>query len=111
MYLYRQRQTLWRMFVKSAMHQWGYKYLAMHMEETARQRTRELVNPAEFAKAQRERKKCGSPVRGTEESDRTASLAPAQTEVRAGAVLPGSRGPEHQAASAVLQLADNTAAT
>jgi hypothetical protein len=57
MYLYRQRQTLWRMFVKSAMHQWGYKYLAMHMEETARQRTRELVNPAEFAKAQRERKR------------------------------------------------------
>jgi hypothetical protein len=44
------------------------------------------------------KKEGGSPVRRTQESDRTASLAPAQTEVRAGAVLPGSRGPEHQAA-------------
>jgi transposase len=34
-----------------------YKYLAIHMDETARQRARELVNTAEFAKAQRERKK------------------------------------------------------
>src|SRR4030088_3589225 len=34
-----------------------YKYLAIHMDETARQRTRELVNTPEFAKAQRERKK------------------------------------------------------
>src|SRR5260370_9101028 len=54
------------------------------------------------------KKKGGSPVRGTQESDRIASLAPAQTEVRAGAVLPGSRGPEHQAASAVPQPTDNT---
>jgi hypothetical protein len=49
-----------------------------------------------------------SPVRGTQESDRIASLARAQTEVRAGAVLPGSRGPEHQAASAVPQPTNNT---
>src|ERR1700682_4841487 len=34
-----------------------YKYLAIHMDETARQRARELVNTPEFAKAQRERKK------------------------------------------------------
>src|SRR5450631_4790731 len=54
------------------------------------------------------KKKGGSPVRGTQESDRIASLAPAQTKVRAGAVLPGSRGPEHQAASAVPQPTDNT---
>jgi hypothetical protein len=32
-------------------------------------------------------------------ADRIASLAPAPTEVRAGALLPGSGGPEHQAAS------------
>ena len=34
-----------------------YKYLAIHRDETARQRARELVNTPEFAKAQRERKK------------------------------------------------------
>ncbi len=37
------------------------------------------------------KKEGGSVVRGTEESDRTASLAPARTEVRARAVLPGGR--------------------
>ncbi len=34
-----------------------YKYLAIHVDETARQRARELANTPEFAKAQRERKK------------------------------------------------------
>jgi transposase len=34
-----------------------YKYLAIHMDETARQRARELVNTPEFAHAQRQRKK------------------------------------------------------
>jgi hypothetical protein len=34
-----------------------YKYLAIHRDEPARQRARELVNTPEFAKAQRERKK------------------------------------------------------
>ena len=34
-----------------------YKYLAIHMDETARQRARGLVHTPEFAKAQRERKK------------------------------------------------------
>ena len=37
-----------------------YKYLAIHMDETARQRTRELVNTPEFAKAQQQRKKVES---------------------------------------------------
>src|SRR5207302_1093203 len=52
--------------------------------------------------------KGGSPVRGTEESDRAAPLATAEIEIREGAVLSGSRGPEHQAASAVPQPTDNT---
>jgi transposase len=34
-----------------------YKYLAIHVHESARQRARELVNTEEFAKAQRQRKK------------------------------------------------------
>src|SRR4051812_16578944 len=54
------------------------------------------------------KKEGGSLVRGTEESDRIAALASAQTEVRAGAVLPGSGGPEHQTTGAVPQQTDNT---
>jgi len=34
-----------------------YKYLAIHIHESARQRARELANTPEFAKAQRQRKK------------------------------------------------------
>jgi hypothetical protein len=40
--------------------------------------------------------------------DLAASLAPAEIEVRAGAVLPGSAGQEHQATSAVPQPTNNT---
>jgi hypothetical protein len=35
----------------------AFRYLAIHMDEPARQRARELVHTPEFAKAQRERKK------------------------------------------------------
>src|SRR3989442_2903408 len=55
--LHRQRQTLWGMLTKNSMHQWRYKYLAIHMHEPARQRARELANTPAFASAQRERKK------------------------------------------------------
>ncbi len=47
-------------------------------------------------------------VRGTQESDRTASPTPAEIKVRAGAVLSSSRCPEHQAIGALPQPADNT---
>jgi len=35
----------------------AFRYLAIHMDEPARQRTRELAKTAEFANAQRQRKK------------------------------------------------------
>jgi hypothetical protein len=54
------------------------------------------------------KKEGGSFVRGTQESDWATPLAPAEIEVRAGAVLPGRGGPEHQATSAVPQPTDNT---
>ena len=47
---------------------------------------------------------CCEPSRGSSQ----VSLAPAETEVRAGAVLPGSGGPEHQATRALPQPTDNT---
>ena len=86
----------------------AFRCLVIHQNEPARQRARELVNTPEFAKAQRQRKKVEALFAELKESNRIASLAPAQTEVRAGAVLPGSRGPEHQAARAVPQPTDNT---
>src|SRR6476646_6590357 len=51
-------------------------------------------------------KESGSAIRRTEESDRIASLAPAEIEICAGAVLPGSRGTEHQATGALPQPTD-----
>ena len=54
------------------------------------------------------KKEGGSFVCGTEKSDRIAALASAQTEVRAGAVLPGGVCPEHQTTGAVPQSTDNT---
>src|SRR4029077_9977983 len=53
------------------------------------------------------KKKGGSLVRGTEESDRTAPPTPAAIEVCWRAVLPGSRGPEHQATRTDHQPTDN----
>src|ERR1700686_5235715 len=57
------------------------------------------------------KKEGGSLVRGTEESDRAASLALAQAEVRARAILPGSSGPEHQATGALPQPIDTGSAS
>src|SRR6185369_11946256 len=47
------------------------------------------------------KKKGRSAIRGTQESDRTASLAPAQVEVRTGAVLSSGGCAEPRAAGAV----------
>ncbi len=52
------------------------------------------------------KEKSSSPVCGTQESDWSASLAPAEIEVREGAVLLGSGCAEHQATGAVPQPTD-----
>src|SRR5271157_2316288 len=57
LYLYRNPQTLWGVFAKTAMHYAAFRCLAIHMHEPARQRARELVDTPEFANAQRQRKK------------------------------------------------------
>src|SRR5207237_8309862 len=54
------------------------------------------------------KKEGGSLVRRTEESDRIAALATAETQVRARAVLPGSGSSEHPATGALPQSAGNT---
>ena len=61
----------------------AFRGLIIHQNEPARQRARELANTPEFTKAQRQRKKGGGLVRGTQKSDRIAALAFAETQVRA----------------------------
>lgn len=85
----------------------AFRFLAIHREEPARQRAG-LGEHARVCAGTTAEEKSGSLVRGTEESDRAAPLTLAEAEVRAGAVLPGRSGPEHQAPSAVPQPADNT---
>jgi len=85
----------------------AFRFLAIHMDEPARQRARELASTPEFAKAQRERKKVEALFAELKIS-RIASLASAETTVCAGAVPSGGRGPEHQATGAVPQPTDKT---
>src|SRR5262249_18514080 len=86
----------------------AFRALAIHMEEPARQSARELANTQEVAKAQRQKtrvedKEGGSPVRGTQESDRTPPPAITQIEVRAGAVLSSGGCTESQTPGPVPQ--------
>src|SRR5438067_1371036 len=88
----------------------AFRYLAIHMDEPARQRARQLAM-TRVRQCPEAKKEGGSLVRGTEESDRIAALAPAETEVRARAVLPGCGGPEYQAADALPQPTENLGPT
>jgi hypothetical protein len=85
---------------------WGYRC-------NRRFHTDEPAVPASWPTRQRSPMPSGtgrsrSLVRGTQESDWTASLAPAETEVRAGTVLPSSGGPEHRVTRALPQPSDNS---
>jgi hypothetical protein len=84
-----------------------YKYLAIHIHESARQRARELANTPEFSKAQRQRKKDEALFAELKESDRAASPASAQTEVRTRAALPSGGCSKHQATGAIPQPTNN----
>ena len=86
-----------------------YKYLAIHIHESARQRARELANTPEFSTAQRQRKKVEALFAELKTSDRATPPALASDEVRPRAVLPGSGCAEHQATGALPQPANSTA--
>ena len=106
--LHRDSQTLRCVCAKSPMHQRSVS-LSCHPHGRTRPATRTGVGEhARVCPGTAAKKEGGSLVRGTQESDRIASLAPAEIEVRAGAVLPGSGGPEHQATGALPQPTDNT---
>ena len=106
--LHRDTQKVWPVLAPTTMHQCCLPG-PYHPPERTRPTTcagvsqHAGVRPSTAAK-----KEGGSLVRGTEESDRIAALASAETQVRARAVLPGSGSAEHQATGAVPQSADNT---
>src|ERR1700733_3199070 len=79
-----------------------------HPPERTRPTTRAGFGPhARVRQSTAAKKKGGSLVRGTEESDRIAAPASAKTQVRARAVLPGSGSSEYQATGALPQSADH----
>ena len=79
------------------------RYLAIHMEEPARQRARNLANTPEFAKAQRQRKKVEALFAELKNQIGLLPLAATQNDVCARAVLLGRSGAEPKALGAVPQ--------
>src|SRR6478672_9571607 len=99
-------QTLWRLCAPTAMHQCRFS-LSEHSPARSSPATGTGVSRhARVCSCAAPEKESGSAIRRTEESDRIASLAPAEIEICAGAVLPGSRGTEHQATGALPQPTD-----
>ena len=99
--LYRDTQTVWPVPTPTAMHQCCFpmpSHPSARTSAATRPRTSEHGRVREGTATEKEGR---SLIRGTEESDRTAPLAPAQTQVRAGAVLPRSIRTEPQALGAV----------
>src|SRR5437588_12997468 len=86
----------------------AFRGLIIHQNEPARRRARGVGQHARVRQSTTAEKESGSPVGGTEKSDRIATLAPTETEVRARAVHPGSDSTEHQATSSLPQSADST---
>ena len=85
-----------------------YKYLAIHIHESVRQRARELAQTPEFAQAQRQRKKVEALFAELKNQIGLRRLRLTTHEVRSGAVLACSNGSEHQATGALPQLTDHT---
>jgi len=106
--LHRDTKKVWPVLAPTTMHQCCLPG-AYHPPERTRPTTCAGVGQhARVRQSTAAKKEGGSLVRGTEESDRIAALASAETQVRARAVLSSSGSSEHQAAGALPQSADNT---
>ena len=105
--LYRQCETLRSLLTKSTMHDWTLQ-VSRHSHPRVGTTTRPGVgaDPRVFQGTTTAQESRGLVCR-TEESDRSAPLAPAPIEVCTGAVLPGSGCTEHQATGAVSHSVDN----
>ena len=96
------------MFAPTTMHQCCLPGPHHPPERTSPRTCPETAEHAGVRQSTAAKKKGGSLVRGTEESDRIATLASAETEVRAGAVILSGDGPEHKTISAVPQSTNIT---
>jgi transposase len=106
--LHRDTKKVWPVLAPATMHQCCLPGSYHPPERTRPTTCARVAQHARVRQSAAAKKKGGSLVRGTEESDRIAALASAQIEVRAGAVLLGSGGAKHQAPDALPQSADNT---
>jgi len=100
---------VWPMRAPAAMYECGLP-LPGHPSARAGPATRTGVSEhARVCQGTAAKEESRSPIRGTEESDRAASSAPAGIEVRARAVPPCSGGTEHQTAGPLSKPTDSTA--
>jgi transposase len=106
--LHRDPQKVWPLLAPTTVHQCCLPGPDHPPERTRPATCAGVDQHARVRPSTEAKKEGGGLVRGTEESNRIAPLASAQTQVRAGAVLPGSGGPEHQTTGAVPQPTDNT---
>jgi hypothetical protein len=106
--LHRDTQTLWPVRAPIAMHECGFPVPGHPSVRTSPTTRPGLSQHGRVREGTTAEKESGSVVRRTEESDRTAPLAPAQTQVRARAVLPGSGCPEHQTTGTLPPPTGNT---
>ena len=106
--LHRDTQKVWSVLAPTTMHQCCLPRPYHPPERTSPTTCAGVAQHARVRQSTAAKKEGGSLVRGTEESDRIAALASAETQIRAGTVLPGSGGPEHQATGALPESADYT---
>src|SRR5215472_290286 len=104
--LHRNAQTLWPVLAKRAMHQCCFPEPYHPPTRTGSATRTRVSQQAGVRPSTTSKKESGSTVCRTEESDWIAPLAPAQIEVRAGAVLPSGGCTEHQAPGALPQPTD-----
>src|SRR5437764_7459448 len=93
--LYRDTQEVWPVLAPTTMHQCCLPGPYHPPKRTSPTTCAGVGQHARVRQSTAAKKEGGSLVRRTEESDRIAALATAETQVRARAVLLGSSGPEH----------------
>jgi hypothetical protein len=106
--LHRDTQKVWPVLAPATMHQCCLPGPYHPPERTSPTTCAGVGQHAGVRQSTAAKKESGSLVRGTEESDRIAALASAETQIRARAVLPGSGSSEHQATGALPKSANNT---
>ena len=106
--LHRDTQKVWPVLAPTTMHQRCLPGPYHPPERTSPTTCAGVGQHARVRQSTTAEKESRGLVCRTEESDRVAALASAETQVRARAVLPGRGSSEHQATGALPQSADNT---